>query len=89
MMGKKIRSGDVRFDVEFVSEPLGGCRGRYDVAVRHGRSEEVVQVGAPTALLADPLCQTSVAEIAETVARFLAGEVELPLEFSGERIVFH
>ena len=83
-MSRTARSGAVTFAVQFQPEPLGGCRGHYDVTVTHGLERVEVMVGAPTALLGEPESKASIAEVAETgklpVVLFVAGGVATPAD---------
>lgn len=88
-MSRTARSGALSFAIAFVAEPLGGCRGRYDVEVRQGRRAIAeVAVGAPTALLSDPEGKSAAKEIAETVAHYLlSDDAQLPIERDDERVI--
>jgi len=86
-VSRTARSGAVTFAVQFQPEPLGGCRGHYDVTVTHGLERVEVMVGAPTALLGEPESKASIAEVAETVAHFLLSDGPLPVERSEGRVI--
>lgn len=89
-MSRIARSGPIAFHVVYSPEPLGGCRGRYEVEVKQGRALVAgLTVGAPTALIHEPECKAAVAEICETVAHFLLSDGPLSVERDGARVIVH
>ena len=87
-MSRTARSGPIAFHVAYAPDPLGGCQGRYDVEVKHGRKLVAeMTVGAPTALLKDPEGRAAVLEIAETVAHYLLSDGPLEVERDQDRVI--
>ncbi len=87
-MSRTARSGPIAFHVAYAPDPLGGCPGRYEVEVKHGRKLVAeMTVGAPAALLKDPESRAAVQEIAETVAHYLLSDGPLPVERDEGRVI--